>query len=308
MVTSRDGALGTLAWLTRDGHAQPVSPEPRAYEYARLSPDERRVAVVLEQSQKRDVWIYDLALGTFSRLTSNGAVNSVEWSGDGSRVVFAAAAGDSLATVWSQAASGGTPPTKLFEEGAPTAAGVVSPDGKSLLVSVIPGNSWDILRVSLDSQHVASSYLVTDANEHAPQFSPDGRWVALVSDESGQDEVYVRSFPDPASKTQISVGGGSEPMWSGDGTRLYYRSGLELLSARVSLSPGFALLGRDTVAASTSVTRIPGLGYFSGSYQPTRDGKRILTILADRDDYQLVVSPNWITELRRRVAESRSGR
>jgi serine/threonine-protein kinase len=308
MVTSRGGALGVLAWLTRDGRAQPVSPEPRAYAYARLSPDERRIAVVLDQSQKRDVWIYDLALGTFSRLTSNGAVNSVEWSGDGSRVVFAAAAGESLATVWSQPAAGGTPPTRLFEEAAPTALGVVSPDGKSLVVNVIPGNSWDILRVSLDSQHVASSYLATDANEHAPQFSPDGRWVALVSDESGQDEVYVRSFPDPASKTQISVGGGSEPVWSGDGTHLYYRSGEGLLSARVSLSPGFALLGRDTVAASMSVVRTSAFGYFSGSYQPTRDGKRILAILADRDDYQLVVSPNWTAELRRRVAESRSGR
>jgi hypothetical protein len=132
--------------------------------------------------------------------------------------------------------------------------------------------------------------------------------VALVSDESGQDEVYVRSFPDPASKTQISVGGGSEPVWSGDGTHLYYRSGEGLLSARVSLSPGFALLGRDTVAASMSVVRTSAFGYFSGSYQPTRDGKRILAILADRDDYQLVVSPNWTAELRRRVAESRSGR
>jgi serine/threonine-protein kinase len=125
--------------------------------------------------------------------------------------------------------------------------------------------------------------------------------VALQSDESGRNEVYVRSFPDPSSKVQVSVSGGTEPAWSMDGRRLYYRAGPLLLAARVTLSPAFTLLGRDTVLSSTPLA---GTRFFGANYDVTRDGGRILAILPDKDDFQLVVSPNWITELRRRVAES----
>ena len=123
--------------------------------------------------------------------------------------------------------------------------------------------------------------------------------MALTSTESGTPEVYVRSYPDPSSRIQVSVGGGFEPVWSPDGRRLLYRSGQALMSARVALEPEFRLLGRDTVMAA-----MPGNGnFFSGTYAVTRDGKRILAIAPDRDDFQLVVSPFWITELRRRLAE-----
>jgi len=178
----------------------------------------------------------------------------------------------------------------------------MSPDGKALLVNSIDGDTWSIFSVPLDSGRVARSYLTTSASEHAPQFSPNGKWVAVASTESGRDEVYVRSFPDPSSKIQISVAGGGEPVWSRDGSRIYYRSGSLLLAAKLSFSPTFALLARDTVLSNAAFG-----SYFSGSYQPARDGKRILAIQSDRDDFRLIVSPNWITELRRRVAES-SGR
>jgi hypothetical protein len=128
-----------------------------------------------------------------------------------------------------------------------------------------------------------------------------------VSDESGRDEVYVRSFPDPSSRIQVSVTGGEEPVWSRDGSRLYYREGTALLAARVSFSPTFTLLARDTVLASSFAGGNLG-GYFSGSYQPARDGTRFLAIVPDKNNFQLVVSPNWISELRRRVAESRGRR
>jgi len=299
LVSSRGGSLAKLAWLTRDGPARPVTAQPRSFIYARLSPDEHRIAAVLAEGQKRDVWIYDLALGTFSRLTSSGTVSSVEWTADGSRVVYVAA-GEKLPAVWSQQPSGGTQAERLFQHTVSTVLAAMSPDGRSLLLNSIPGVHWDLMRVSLDSPTVARTYLAAGANVHAPQFAPDGKWVALVSDETGSDEVYVRSYPDPSSKIQVSVGGGFEPVWSRDGSRLYYRSGTALLSARVSLTPEFRLLGRDTVIVNTNTAG----NYFSDSYQPSRDGKRVLEILPDRDDYQLVVSPFWITELRRRIAEA----
>jgi len=303
LVTSLGGALGKLVWLSRDGRLEPALPQARGFKFTRLSPDERRLAVVVSEDQKSDIWIYDLALATFSRLTSVGTVRSVEWSADGSRVLFTAAGENGGSAVWSQLASGGSPAEKLFEHAATTTMATMSPDGKSLLVNALDGDSWAIFRVSLDSARLAKSYLTLKANEHAPQFSPDGKWVALVSDESGRDEVYVRSFPDPSSRIQISVAGGAEPVWSRDGSRLYYHSGPLLLAARISFSPAFTLLARDTVLSGATFQGDLG-GFFSGSYQPTRDGKRFLAIVADRYNYQLVVSPNWITELRRRVAES----
>jgi Tol biopolymer transport system component len=304
LVTSLGAARGKLAWVSRDGHTQPVSPLSRSFASLSLSPDERRIAVVVSEDQKSDVWIYDVALATLSRLTSVGTVRSAEWSPDGSRIVFTAAGDGASSAVWSQFASGGTPAEKLFQQPVLMNRATMSPDGKSLLVTAIPEDVWKVFRVSLDSGRVAQSYLTAKGNVHAPQFAPGGKWVALVADESGRDEVYVRSFPDPSSKIQVSVAGGGEPVWSRDGSRLYYRSGSQLFAARVSLSPSFTLLGRDTVLSNAAIVG----GYFSASYQPMRDGRRVLANLSDRQDFQLVVSPNWITELRRRVAESGGGR
>ena len=217
--------------------------------------------------------------------------------------MFTAAGGEARSAVWSQLAAGGSPAEKLFESPFLTPAATRSPDGHWLLLQSLHESSWDLYRVHLDSQPIAQNYLTTPANETAPGFAPDGKWVALVSDESGRDEVYVRSFPDPSSKIQISVAGGGEPVWSSDGSRLYYRAGPALLAARVSLSPAFRLLARDTVLPMLS-----GGAYRGPTYDVTRDGRRILAILSDADDFQLVVAPNWLTELRRRVAESNRGK
>jgi serine/threonine-protein kinase len=305
LVTSRGGARGRLTWVRTDGRTEAVLPQARTIDLPRLSPDERRIAVVVREGQKADVWIYDIALSTFSRLTSMETVTSVEWTADGSRVVFTAGGENMRGAVWWQLASGGSPAEKLFEQPFLTPHATLSPDGRSLLVNSLQESSWNIRRVPLDSERVARDYATTRANEGGPAFSPDGRWVALQSDESGRSEVYVRSFPDPSSRIQISAGGGNEPAWSRDGTRLYYRAGSALLVARVAFSPTFTVLGRDTVQANAPF--VASL-FWGANYQVSRDGRRILAILSDADDYQLVVSPNWITELRRRIAESRRGR
>jgi serine/threonine-protein kinase len=174
-----------------------------------------------------------------------------------------------------------------------------------LLVNSVRVTTWDILRVPLDSGAEARSYVATDAGEGAARFSPDGRWVALTSDESGRQEVFVRSFPDPSSKVQVSVTGGREPAWSADGRRLYYRSGSALMEARVSLTPSFSLLGRDTLLSDARMAVSP---FYAGNYAVARDGRLVLAIVSDSDDFQLIVSPNWITEFRQRVAESGGSR
>jgi len=301
MVSSRGGALGSLNWISLDGRTEPVVPQSRSFAFPRLSPDGRRIAVVVADDRNSDVWIYDLALATFSRATSARTVTSVEWNADGSRILFTAAGKEARGAVWSQPASGGSPAEELFETPLLTPLATLSPDGKSLLVNSLQG-SWGLLRVPLDSERAARSYLTpSGAQMWAPRFSPDGKWVALESDESGSREIYVRSYPDPSAKIQVSVAGGTEPAWSADGRRLYYRAGSFLLAARVTLSPSFSLTGRDTILSNLQIAATP---FFGANYDATRDGKRILAVLPDRNDFQLVVSPNWVTELRRRVAES----
>ena len=306
MVTSAGNTRGRLAWFDRMGHAEMITPTPGEYISARLSPDARRIAVLIRENQQSDIWIYDIGPGTLSRLTTVNTVSSVEWSPDGSRVLYTAA-GENGNEVLLQVASGGVPAQHLVEEPFAMVAATMAPNGKSLLVSVSPHNFWQLSRVALDSGAAVSTFLAPEANAHAPQFSPDGKWVALVTDESGQDEVYVRSYPDPSSKMQISAGGGSQPMWSRDGHRLYYVAGATLLAARISTAPVLTLLGRDTLVATLNTSAYAS-AYFTAGYQVAGNGARILAIQADRNDYQLVVSPNWITDLRRRIAESSGGK
>ena len=115
LVASRGGARGKLNWVSRDGRREPALEQARGFDYPRLSPDERRIAILVREGQKSDVWIYDRNLATFSRLTSAETANSAEWSSDGSRIVFTAAGGEARSAVWSQIAAGGSPAEKLFE-------------------------------------------------------------------------------------------------------------------------------------------------------------------------------------------------
>ncbi|HET7469835.1 MAG TPA: hypothetical protein VFJ81_09185, partial [Gemmatimonadales bacterium] len=159
-----------------------------------------------------------------------------------------------------------------------------------------------VLRVALDSSRTVQPLSATRAQEVAPQISPDGHWVALSSDESGTAEVYIRSFPDPAVKLQVSVGGAGAPQWSADGRSLYYVTGNSIVQAR--LAPGAVprVLARDTAFANVQGA---ATGYGEANYNVSRDGSRIVVPIPESGGYQLVVAPNWITEFRERMAASR---
>jgi Tol biopolymer transport system component len=303
LITSRGGSRSQMMWLDRDGTQHPITSEVRSFGTPRLSPDGRRIAVLAADNQRTDVWIYDIGAGTLSRLTSSETVASVDWTPDGKYVVFVAQGDQARSAIYKQLAEGGSPAEKLYERPELTPDASMSPDGKWLLLTAYHENSWDLYRVHLDSGRTAQSYLTTRANEQGGRFSPDGKWVALTSNESGRSEVYVRSFPDPASRVQISVGGGGEAVWSADGTRLYYRSNDVLMQASVTLTPSFRVLSRDTVSSRMNVILAGGQ---TAGYQMSADGKRLLGLVSNKDDYQLVVVPNWRVELGQRLAANRS--
>jgi serine/threonine-protein kinase len=301
LLTGRENSRAHLAWVGRDGKTDRIGREVRNFVQPRISPDGRRLAMLIYAASKSDVWIDDLATGTLSRLTTLENVTSVVWSGDGREVIYSAGGFESRAGIWSQAVDAASAPERLIELSHLTPAVSMSPDRHWLALPSLY-ESWDVMRVALDSPRTLQAFSATRAQEVTPQISPDGHWVALGSDESGSDEVYIRSFPDPAIKLQVSVGGAGAPQWSADGRSLYYVTGNSIVQAR--LAPGTVprVLSRDTAFANVPSALAP---YGEANYNVTRDGSRIVAPIPESGGYQLVVAPNWITEFRERMAASR---
>jgi serine/threonine-protein kinase len=302
LVTGLQGRLTTLTWVGRDGVSHPIGREVRNFTAARLSPDGRRIAVIVSDGSRSDVWIYDLDTGTLSRLTTAESVTSAVWSRDGARVIYSAVGSGSSASVWAQTVGGAAPPEKLVEVAALMPIADIAPDGHAVLLMVGVAGGWDVDRVVLDSAHALQPFAGGGAQALAPRISPDGRWAALVSLESGSAEVYVRSYPESNVKVQVSVGGGVGPVWSADGTRLYYLSGTAIMQARLATSPGLRVVSRDTAFRNI---RNGAAGFLQANYDVSRDGSRIVIPYAATTAYPLVVVPNWLTELRQRVATGR---
>ncbi len=301
LITSRGGTKSQLGWIAKDGSASVITSESRRYDHPRLSPDGSRIAVTVTDGGKSAVWIYDMTSRTFSQLSSVATAHAQEWSPDGTRIYYMGLGGKDRMSVYSQQADGGGPP-ELVAKVEGLAEGLsVAPDGKSIVYLTYSKNSWDIFRAQLDPPASGSLYVGGPSAEIAPAISPDGRWVAMASDQTGTLQVYLRSYPDPSSRIQISASGGGEPMWSRDGKTVYYRAGTSEIAARLATSPSLRVLSRDTVVFRT------GLFVGGGNLAETdisRDG-RLLGLVTNKDDFQLVVVPNWRVELEKRLAAAR---
>jgi Tol biopolymer transport system component/tRNA A-37 threonylcarbamoyl transferase component Bud32 len=302
LVSGLEGLRSRLTWLDRGGASHPITPDVRAFSSARLSPDGRRIAVLIGDGSKLDVWIYDIGTATLSRLTSAGSITSFGWSRDGERIVYSAPGTGLKDAIWAQAVGRATAPEMLVEVPTLSPVAELAPDGRSLLVQSIVNTAWTVQRVSLDSSRVFRPYSATSPQDLDPRFSPDGRWVAISTNESGRFEVYVRSYPEPNVKVQVSVGGGQGSVWSADGTRLYYVSGSSVIEAKLATSPGLRVASRDT-AFSKVLNGTTGFG--QANFDVSRDGSRIVVPSTESADYPLVVVPNWRIELHQRLAGSR---
>ena len=206
LLTGRENRRAHLAWVGRDGASERIGREVRNFVQPRISPDGRRLAMLIYEGSKSDVWIYDLATATLSRLTTLENVTAVEWSADGREVIYSAGGFESRAGIWSQSVDAASAPTRLLELSHLTPLVSESPDRHWLALPSLY-ETWDVMRVALDSPRTVQPFSATRAQEVAPRILPDGHWVALESDESGTSEVYIWSFPEPTAKIQVSVGG-----------------------------------------------------------------------------------------------------
>lgn len=319
---STDAALsanGTLVYLTGSTAQQIVIHEPgkkekvliadpRPYAYPRLSPDGKRVALTVAGEGRSDVWIYTIADATLTRLTTEGTTNErVEWSPDGSRVIYRsdASGGSSL---WQVPADGSGHASVLFNPpGAQVWEGVFTPNGQTLIYRVGAIGTGDVMyrRMSTactersECDTMPHAIAATQFSEWTPRLSPDGKWVAYSSNESGTYQVYVRPFPGPGARFQVSTGGGEMPVWSRDGRHLYFITDREIIANDLAFAPTFTVTRRATVAEGDFASLSRG----HAMYDVMPEGKGLVLVKA-MNDGQTIVVLNWIDELRSAVATS----
>ena len=208
-----------------------------------MSPDGTQVAFTIP-GPKVEVWVYNLARGNATRLISEGSNQFPIWTPDGKRLTYRATRAGTRNVFWRMADGSGTE-ERLTTGAGNHAPGSWSPDGQVLLFTdATVGQDISALRLT---DRKTQPFLRTPFYEVAPRFSPDGRWVAYLSDESGRPEVYVQPYPGPGGKSQISTDGGTEPVWNPNGRELFYRSGNKMMAVTITTKPDFAA-GRPTTA------------------------------------------------------------
>jgi serine/threonine-protein kinase len=297
---------GTLWYLTGDatsrlmlsapnGTSAPLLDDPRAFRYPSFSPDGRKVAVGVQTGASSDIWVYDRIDRTFQKLTSDGGAIAPTWSPDGKRILFRASR-DGRNEVWWQPADGSGKAEPLYQ-GEPVNETIMSPDSKWLIVRTSPSSKFsrDILAMKLDGDRKPILVVGGPAQESHPRLSPNGKWLAYESNESGQFEVYVRPFPDPGPRTQVSTGGGGEPLWSRAGNELYYRTPSSIIAVGVTAAATFALHERRVVLAGGAVEDLT-----HQNYDVSPDG-RFLTVVPTGAGAEAILVHNWGRELREKL-------
>jgi Tol biopolymer transport system component len=308
-----------LVMVDRSGRATLLSEARAAYAHPRLSRDGRRLAVAIESESGSDIWVYDLDRGSRTRLTNGGVNRFPVWSHDSQRITFQSARSGSV-TLYARAVDASGEPEPLIRSSSDPSglsrslAGLLpgtmplftaanphlpvswSPDGANLAFDERkPSAERDIWILPRDAD--PAPFLVTPFDESSPVFSPDGKWLAYVSDESGRSDVYVQPFPGPGGKWPVSTDGGTEPAWSSDGKELFFRQGDALMAVPVTPGAEFRS-GRPQAIFASRYETIDG----ARNYDVSPDRQAFVAIrnegLAETDQFNVVL--NWIAELRAR--------
>jgi serine/threonine-protein kinase len=299
--SSAGDGLVTVHWLDEAGNMSPLLPVPGNYSSPTLSADGHRLALM----SAGDIWVYELGRGRMTRLTSDGGYSFPVWTPDGQYLVFRGGRG----MLWTRADGTGQP-EELTQSSSTQNPQSFTPDGKYLaFVEISPTTGADIWTLPVES--AASGlragkpevFLQTPFHERAGMFSPDGRWLAYFSNESGDYRVYVDSFPHRGNKRQVSPDGHSSPRWSRNGKDLFFvqfRAPGELMAVSYESHRDSFVTGKPRVWSSKIA-----LFTATGSYEPAPDGKRIIVLLPAETPKEapdrLIFLLNFFDELQRRA-------
>jgi serine/threonine-protein kinase len=293
----------TLMWVDRAGKEEPTAAPPRDYGSPRLSPDGTRLALSIDD-QELDIWVWDLRRLTLTRVTADPAWDTLpEWTPDGGRIVFSSQRAGGTSNLWWQTADGTGTAERLT-----TSAHVQGPTGLTSDGTQVVFNELGIgmMRLALDGARRVIPLLQTPFSDREGVVSPDGRWLAYASNNSGRYEIYVRPFPNTvAGQWQVSTAGGTAPLWARSGKELFF------------LGPDGALMRVPVEATATTWNAgapaklleprydIRGIGR---SYDVSSDGQRFLMMKASGDStapQSVVVVQHFDEELKRLVPAGR---
>ena len=287
-----------LVWVDREGRESVITQEDVSFGTPRISPNGRQIAVAIStRGETQNIWIYDLEDESMRRLTFEGG-GVVNWSPDGKWIIFQGRDSDGLRAISRQLADGSGPMEHLTT---PSAVAILpqslTPDGS--VVAFDKDNDLWMLEVEGDRE--PQPFINSPNTEVFPKFSPDGKWIAYLSNELGPMNVYVSPYPKPDVKYLVSEEeGGGQPVWSPDGTELFYRSGNRMMVVSVETELAFRP-GRPEVLFEG---RYVNSRIISGNpyYDISPDGQRFLMIKdIEGRTGQINVVLNWFEELKRLV-------
>jgi serine/threonine-protein kinase len=294
-----------IVWVDQSSRREPILDAPGSYGSPRVSPDGKRFAFSALTSQAYELRVKDLERDTVSRLSfMEGSNQWPVWTPDGKHIVFRSVNQPNPGLYWVRSDGGGVHRLTSGDE-APYS---FSPDGRRLAFWG-PGTnrSADLFTASIEGDPDKPNlgrpelFLGTPANEAMPAFSPDGQWIAYMSDDSGKNEIFVRSFSDPAARWQISNGGGVNPVWSRHGELCYLGPDQRIVAVPYTVLGGAFIKGKARRWSETAVAIVGA----QGSWDLAPDGKRMAAVLPGNEDTaqsRLVLLMNFTDELQRRTA------
>ena len=310
-IPSVASAFGrTLMWVDREGNEEALPALPKYYQTPKISPDGKQVALAISTNDTPQIWIWDLARENMTRLTFDKSSSFRPiWTPDGKRIVFTSNR-DGICSICCKAADGtgeaqklGSVPDLLLKPYS------CSGDGKTLAIeeSSFSFTDYNIGTLSMEGDHARRLLLHEEYMEVQPNMSPDGKYIAYVSGESGQLEMYVRPFPDVnKGKWHISTSGGAFPLWSPDGRELFYTEGTTVMAVPVDTSSTFSV-GKPRMLFEKVCVPIDAAG---PAWDISPDGKRFLMIkqpvstdaaTAAEEPRRINIVLNWFEELKERV-------
>lgn len=301
-ITGQTGSERELVWIQRDGKVEPVDPGWRGtFSSPSLSPDGRRVAVSMAAGTRSDIWVKQLDRGPSLKLTFEGTENIYPgWTADGQNITYQSNASTPNG-IWTKRADGSAQAFQQMQGKLDLSASVWSRDGKWLVyrTSVTVAGAGDILAIRPGVDSAPNVLMATPYRELDPTLSPDGKWLAYASDETGRQEVYVVPFPNvSAAKWPISTSGGNQPLWAHSGRELFFRSGGDLVSVPVQTSPTFSAGTATPLFSSRTYVSNPN----RRQYDVASGDNRFIFIrtLGGQAANDLVLVDNWLEELKKK--------
>jgi len=264
------------------------------------------MGIVRPDSTTSDIWLYDMTRKTLTRMTFADARDGWPvWSPDGARIAFYSMRDGDVPNMYIRRADGSGEVERLQMSERTQIPDAFTPDGTTIIYWEFK-TEGDIWTLSLEEGAKPKPFLVTPFREGYAALSPDGKWLAYTSNESGHDEVYLRPFPKAPGKWQVSTSGGQQPLWSPDGEELFYRKDSSIIGVAIDLNAGAPVIGQPSATFEVSVGAVGS----ERDYDISPDGQRFVVLKDEFDGKQAELSHlrfvfNWFSELESKVPKGK---